>query len=170
MESEAYQTFERMGVEAKDVVFQRTADMRHLGQFHEVETVIEGGTINKEKIDNADKHFRELHEKLYAFAMPWMGVEVLTVRVKATAPKAPFHLQQLNKGCEDPSAALKQTRSCRFVDEQVEETPIYDGNKLVAGNIIPGPAVIEERTTTVVIPATYRASVDLYKNYILEHI
>ena len=46
-------------------------------------------------------------------------------------------------------------------------TPIYDGEKILAGNVIAGPAIIEETTTTVVIPASFVCSVDQYKNYVL---
>jgi N-methylhydantoinase A len=168
MESDALKAFEHIGIDSKDVTLKRTAEMRHIGQFHEVETEFEGGKVTQQSLDNADKEFRAIHEKLYAFSMSWKGVEILTVRVKATAPRAPFRLLQLEDGGSDPSAALKQTRLCRFADQLVEETPIYDGNKLASGNIIPGPAVIEESTTTVVVPENYEATVDQYKNYILD--
>jgi N-methylhydantoinase A len=48
------------------------------------------------------------------------------------------------------------------------DTPIYDGDKLLAGNVIAGPAVIEETTTTVVIPAGFSCGVDRLKTYALE--
>jgi N-methylhydantoinase A/oxoprolinase/acetone carboxylase beta subunit len=38
---------------------------------------------------------------------------------------------------------------------------------VLAGNVITGPAIIEETTTTVVIPEAFVCSVDKYKNYIL---
>ena len=47
------------------------------------------------------------------------------------------------------------------------DTPVYDGEKILAHNVIPGPAIIEETTTTVVIPEAYVCSVDKYKNYVL---
>jgi len=44
---------------------------------------------------------------------------------------------------------------------------VYDGTKLLSGNVLKGPAIIEEPTTTVVIPESFTARVDDYKNYIL---
>ena len=38
---------------------------------------------------------------------------------------------------------------------------------MLAGNVISGPAIIEETTTTVVVPNAYVCSVDKYKNYVL---
>ena len=106
------------------------------------------------------------HEELYTFAMPWKAVEILTLRLKATTPNAPFALPQVAKGDADPKPALKRRRTCRFNGRDVD-TPIYDGEKVMAGNVISGPAIIEETTTTVVIPEAYVCSVDKYKNYIL---
>ena len=41
---------------------------------------------------------RRKHEELYTFAMPWKAVEILTLRLKATTPNAPFALPQVEKG------------------------------------------------------------------------
>ena len=75
-------------------------------------------------------------------------------------------MPQVAHGSADPRPALKRQRTCRFNGRDVK-TPVYDGEKVLAGNVIPGPAVIEETTTTVVIPEAYVCSVDKYKNYIL---
>jgi N-methylhydantoinase A/oxoprolinase/acetone carboxylase beta subunit len=47
---------------------------------------------------------------------------------------------------------------------------VYDGAQLVAGCRFNGPAIIEETTTTVVIPASYSCAVDQWKNYILTRV
>ena len=98
--------------------------------------------------------------------MPGKPVELLTLRVKATVPNAPFHLRALPDGPADASAALKRRRPCRFNGTMVD-TPIYEGEKLLAGNVIAGPAVVEETTTTVVIPEGFRCSVDRLQTYTL---
>ena len=46
-------------------------------------------------------------------------------------------------------------------------TPVYDSRILRAGNVISGPAIIEEATTTVVVPRAYRCTVDKYRSYLL---
>ena len=48
-----------------------------------------------------------------------------------------------------------------------EDTPVYDGARLAAGHTLAGPAIIEERTTTVVIPPSFACRVDRWKNYLL---
>ena len=54
-----------------------------------------------------------------------------------------------------------------FLENEYIETPIYNGARLKFGNIIPGPAIIEEATTTVVIPGLFCCEVDKYGNYVL---
>ena len=166
MEAEALASFRVHGVAVADVVLKRSADLRYVGQFHEVEIDIAGGKITRETTEAAAASFARKHEELYTFAMPWKAVEILTLRLKATTPNAPFNLPQVAKGDADPKLALKRRRTCRFNGRDVD-TPIYDGEKVLAGNVINGPAIIEETTTTVVIPEAYVCSVDKYKNYIL---
>jgi len=166
MEAEASTSFRAHGIEAKDVVLKRTADMRYVGQFHEVEAEMPNGKLGRQAVDAAADFFARKHEELYTFAMPWKAVEILTLRLKASTPNAPFALPQVAQGGADPAAAFKRRRSCRFNGRDVD-TPIYDGEKVVAGNVIAGPAIIEETTTTVVIPVTFVCSADKYKNYVL---
>ena len=166
LKAEAQTAFKQHGVPPDKVILKRSADLRYVGQFHEVEVDMAGGKITREAVDAAAAGFARKHEELYTFAMPWKAVEILTLRLKATTPNAPFALPQVAKGDADPKPAFKRRRSCRFNGRDVD-TPIYDGEKVLAGNVISGPAIIEETTTTVVIPEAYVCSVDKYKNYIL---
>ncbi len=166
LEAEAQTAFKQHGVPPDKVILKRSADLRYVGQFHEVEVDMAGGKITREAVDAAAAGFTRKHEELYTFAMPWKAVEILTLRLNATTPNAPFALPQVAKGDADPKPALKRRRTCRFNGRDVD-TPIYDGEKVMAGNVISGPAIIEETTTTVVIPEAYVCSVDKYKNYIL---
>jgi len=164
MEQEALEASRSMHVPSGQVVFTRSADTRYIGQFHEVEVEMARGKLGPGDIETALQSFHQKHEELYTFNMHWKGVEFLTFRLKAVAPKAPFHLRQIGQGGRDASAALKRRRSCWFNGREMD-TPVYDGDKLLAGNLIQGPAIIEESTT--VIPETFSCSVDERKNYVL---
>jgi N-methylhydantoinase A len=165
MEAEAHAAFEAMGVEKKAIAITRSADMRYVGQFHEVEVEAAPGKVNDKWVSKTLDSFHSQHENLFKFSMPY-AVEFLTFRVKATAPKAPFELKKVGTGSADATAALKRRRTCIFEGKKVD-TPIYDGDELVAENVIDGPAIIEETTTTVVIPKGYSCKVDEFKNYVL---
>jgi len=166
MEREAIEGFKKVGVAESDVTLIRTADMRYIGQFHEVETDVQSGGVTRELIAAAVQSFMQKHEKLYAFSMPWKGTEILALRVKATVRKAPFQLKGVDAGNGDATRALKRTRNARFDGKDVE-TPIYDGDRMLAGHTFAGPAIVEEPTMTVVVPTGFTCTVDRYKNYLL---
>lgn len=165
MEEEAHAAIRAMRVAKEGVVLKRSVELRYIGQFHEVEVPLPPGELTMKELDEAIANFHKRHEALFTFRMPWKGVEFLNFSLKATAPKAPFSLRQIGDG-KDPAQALKRKRACFFGGREVE-TPVYDGEKLRKGNEIQGPAIVEERTTTVVVPERYRCAVDEYRNYVL---
>jgi len=166
MEQEARESFRAIGVPEKQLKLKRTADMRFVGQFHEVETEVPAGKLTRRHVDATVKAFMRKHEELFTFAMPWQPVEVLYLRLKAVAPRAPFRLREIAKGSSTPAAALKRRRNCRFNGKDID-TAVYDGDKIRAGNVLAGPAIVEESTMTVVVPKGFRCRVDAHKNYIL---
>lgn len=78
----------------------------------------------------------------------------------------PFETRRVAELEGDASRALKRRRTCWF-DGVAVDTPVYDGALLGAGDTLEGPAIIEETTTTVVIPSRYDLRVDAGRNYIL---
>jgi N-methylhydantoinase A/oxoprolinase/acetone carboxylase beta subunit len=166
MEQEARSGFGELGVDAAEATFQRTADVRYVGQFHEVEVPVPAGTLDDAALAQAIGGFHARHAQLYTFDMPWQQVELLTFRVRATTPRAPFEMRRVERGGPDASAAVKRHRPVWF-DGEVVETTVYDGGLLRAGNELHGPAVIEESTTTVVVPLRYGLAVDDHRNYVM---
>lgn len=167
MERQAKESFKAIGIAEDSLRLQRSAEMRYVGQFHEVETEVADGLLTHKHVDAAIQAFMKRHEALFAFSMPWMGVEILTLRVKATAPRMSFHVSEIEEGGADASAGLKRHRRCRFNGDEIE-APVYDAERLRAGNVIRGPAIIEETTMTVVVPEPFVCKVDRYRNYVLE--
>ncbi|MAF48641.1 MAG: hydantoinase/oxoprolinase family protein [Rhodospirillales bacterium] len=166
MELEAHDAFQAIGVARDKVTLRRSVELRYIGQFHEVEVAMQPGTVTTETIAAAALEFGRKHEELYSFAMPWKGIEMLTLRLKATTPNAPFQLLEVGQGGAESDPALKLRRRCRIGGKDIE-CPVYDGDKLLAGNLVSGPAIIEEVATTVVIPEAYVCHVDQHKNYVL---
>lgn len=166
MESEALGGFKELQVAPEDGIFTRTAELRYIGQFHEVEVSVPNGKLTDAVLEEVIENFHKKHEDLYTFNMRWKGVEFLTFRLRATAPKAPFELSTVADGGADASPALKRRRQCWFDGKEVD-TPVYEGEKLQANNQIEGPAIIEELTTTVVVPNRFSLAVDNRRNYIL---
>jgi N-methylhydantoinase A len=122
--------------------------------------------ITQQDIQRLADEFHQMHKDLFTFSLPWVQVEIqnLHLTAKIKSPKIP--VKKIPRGNSSPAAALKEMRICYFENKPVE-TPVYDGLKLKSGNIFPGQAIIEEPTTTTVIPAGSICSVDDYGDYIV---
>lgn len=170
MEVEARQVLGEIGISQEDTVHRRSLDMRYVGQFHEVEVSdVPLGTIGPAELQVIMDSFHRRHKELYTFNIPDREVEFLNARLKATAKREVLSLEEIPAAPGDISPALKRKRACLWnLSKGFEETCVYDGSKLAAGHIVPGPAVIEESKTTIVIPATFICRVDGFKNYILK--
>jgi N-methylhydantoinase A len=144
----------------------QSADLRYAGQYHEVEVELPPRAIVAKDLEDLAKNFHDKHRELYTFTLSWVPIEIRNLRLIARVKGEKIELHRIPKGTKDPSKAFKRKRTCLF-SEQLVETPIYDSEKLKAGNIIVGPAIIEVPTTTAVIPFRYQCKVDDYNNYII---
>jgi N-methylhydantoinase A len=166
MENEALNELKVFNASRKDLLITRSADIRYLGQYHEVEIDMPSSKIIDEDLEKLAKDFHAKHEKLYTFSLPWVPVELRNLRLIAKVAGKQLQFQEIASAGEDVSKAQKRMRICYFDNKHIE-TPVYDSEKLKAGNIIRGPAIIEVPTTTAVIPGSFQCKIDKYGNYLI---
>ena len=148
----------------------RAIDMRYVGQTHEVTVPIRSRTkrVTELNLNKTFQDFHEAHEQLYSFKRPDQTVEVLSVRSDLVGTRDTLKYHSTPFESEDPSPAFKETRRVGFDGVGFVDTRIYDGTKVRPGNLITGPAVIEEPETTIVIYPQQEAMLDHYQTYIIE--
>jgi N-methylhydantoinase A len=166
MLKEAMSELKVFNVSKKDLTIIKSADLRYQGQYHEVEIEFPIRDVTPEDLEQLANTFNKKHEELYTFTLSWVPIEIRNLRLVAKVKGEKLNLVKIPKVTKDPSKAFKRTRKCLFNGNYIE-TPVYDSEKLKAGNIIPGPAIIEVPTTTAVIPPNYQCKVDDYNNYII---
>ena len=166
MLKEALSELKAFKVSKKDLIVTKTADLRYQGQYHEVEIELPPGNFTEKVRKTLADTFQKKHEELYTFTLAWVPIEIRNLRLIAKVKGKKLELVKIPKGTKDPSKALKRSRKCMFNGKYVN-TPVYDSEKLKAGNVVAGPAIIEVPTTTTVIPHNYLCKVDEYNNYIL---
>jgi N-methylhydantoinase A len=166
MLEEALSELEAFKVARKDLIITKSVDLRFQGQYHEVEIGLPVRDVVMKDLKQMEISFHKKHTELYTFSMPWVPIEIRNLRLIVRVKRGKLDLVTIPQGTKDPSRALKRTRKCLFNGKSVE-TPVYDSEKLKAGNIIRGPAIIEVPTTTAVIPYNYQCRVDDYNNYII---
>jgi N-methylhydantoinase A len=159
--------FRESQMDPGQMILARTVHMRYAGQFHEIELPLPSDFRSAADVEAVVKAFHARHKEIYTFDLPFRAVEFLTFRLRATAPRT-FGLQilPLAQGTHDPKGAFKRMRRCWFGKEWVD-TPCYDGERMLAGHVLSGPAIVEEKATTVVVPKGFTATVDAAGTYLL---
>jgi N-methylhydantoinase A len=159
--------FKESHMDPAAMILTRTAHMRYAGQFHEIELPLPGKLRYAADVEDVVKAFHARHKELYTFDLPFRGTEFLTFRLKATAPRDDgLQIVPLAQGTSDPKSAFKRMRRCWFGKEWVE-TACYDGERVLAGQVFPGPAIIEAKATTVVIPPPFTCTMVGSGSYLL---
>jgi N-methylhydantoinase A len=170
MEDEGRRTLATAGVAAKDVEIVRTADLRYVGQFHEVGVPVGETVQDRQAVASLAHAFHERHHELYGFSIPERPVELLYLRLRAIGRTPKVKLREIAAApSADASGLRKGLRRC-YLGKTFgwREIGVYDGDRLLAGHRITGPALIEQRVTTVMVPDGFRCDVDAHGNYLLE--
>ena len=145
--------------------FVRTADLRYRGQAFEV-PVPAGGDP-----DATVALFHDAHERLYGYCFrdpPEQEVEWVNLRVSGIGPIASPPLRPLpsGHGRAGPAAAPAGSRPVLF-DGSFVDTAIYDRPSLAPGEVLTGPAVVEEYGSTVPLHPGFTARVDDLGNLVV---
>lgn len=151
---------------------ERAVDMRYVGQTHEVTVPIRSRTkrVSELTLKKTVQDFHDLHAQLYSFKRPDQPVEILSIRSDIVGTRDTMKYRSLPFGSEDSRAALKGTRAANFEGLGYLDVPIYDGTKVMPGNTIAGPSIIEEPATTIVIYPGQEAVLDHYQTYVIESL
>jgi N-methylhydantoinase A len=156
------------GVERRRAGLVRHLDMRYVGQHHEVSVEIPSGCVLEEKhLSVIAGSFHQAHEKLYTYSTPENPMEIMNLRITAVGAVDKTGLCKHPLGAPDPSKALKGKRKVYFPDGFVE-VPVFNRDLLAPGNRIPGPAVVEERITTIIVHPGWDSRVDEFENVVME--
>jgi N-methylhydantoinase A len=139
------------GIDADRVSFQRSADMRYVGQ----EYTINVGLTSNDTMEIA-RSFHAAHERRYGHSSPDAPIEFVNLRVAAFGA--------LNKFREPSSGAVADSpvlgeRQVVFAGKR-HATPVVARDRLPAVVAIDGPLVIEEQSATTVVPPGLRAARD----------
>jgi N-methylhydantoinase A len=153
-----------------EVITQRAMDMRYVGQTHEVTVPIRSRTrrVTELNIGTTIQDFHNLHEQLYSFKRPDQPVEILSLRSDLIGVRNSVKFRSHAFESEDPSAAFKEMRTVGFGEDGFIPAKVYDGSRVRPGNLISGPAIIEEPATTIVIYPGQEAMLDHYETYVIE--
>ncbi|MFI5558124.1 hydantoinase/oxoprolinase family protein [Amycolatopsis japonica] len=152
MEAEGTELLQKSGVDS--VTHRRIAEMRYSGQGYEVRVPVERGNWPESLVGA----FTETYRTLYRRTGPDVAIEVLNWRVVSSGPAPEVTLKLA--GTETEGDARKGSRPAYFPAEGgFVDTAVFDRYRLKPGDRVDGPAIVEERESTVVVPPGARCVV-----------
>jgi N-methylhydantoinase A len=171
LEAQAARWFAQEGIPEAARRLSRTVDMRYAGQNYELSVPVPEGALGPQTLSALSEGFAEAHRRMYGFVAEGEPVQLVTFRVEATGQvrKAEFRPKPLSG--PDPAAALDGQREAWLPEAGGRvSVPVYARDRLLPGNRIAGPAIVEQMDSTTVVLPGMAAGVDAYDNLILEAV
>lgn len=173
MEDSGRTLLAQAGVRREEIRIERSADMRLVGQAHEITVELPGSPLAEGDEGRLEELFFTTYASLFDRSPPNVSVEVVSWRVRAFGPDPSFRLQHGGAGSSvappASAGAKKGVRMAYFPESGgYVSTPVFDRYLLNRADHLVGPAIIEERESTLVLGPGSRASVDDYDNVIVE--
>ncbi|MEQ8650904.1 MAG: hydantoinase/oxoprolinase family protein [Kiloniellales bacterium] len=151
----------RLGVPESDRNFQIYCSARYPMQATEVEIplALRNGKIDEAALAKTVEDFHAACLTRYKTNDPGSAVEFLMWRHMATHNTPRIRLPEQESGDEAAESALLGRQKAYFGEEDFQDTPIFDGDRLRYGMSVDGPAVIVLPDTTIVVPPKFQLAV-----------
>jgi N-methylhydantoinase A len=169
MEAEGQALLEQSGVSPERIRHRRIADMRYVGQGHEIQVQLPDGQLSSESVPTIIVAFEEAYRRLYERLSQSVPVEIINWRVTSSGPVPQVRLSNGGDERAAGTAARKGSRQAYFPElGGYYDTPVYDRYGLLPGSSFSGPAIVEERESTVIILPDARCRIDEQRNLVVE--
>ena len=169
LEARGRELLSSAGVDPASFGVRILASMRYQGQGYEVDVPMPEGALDAGLQPKLKAAFEKAYGDLYGRIEAGMPVEVVSWRLIVASPYPDLKPQAADVQGGDIADALKGTR--RIYDGEARdfvEAPVYDRYKLTEGMTADGPAIVEERESTLVVPAHSTIRIDRYRNLIVD--
>jgi N-methylhydantoinase A len=166
MEDEGRAAISASQISPEEIVFERAADMRYVGQEHAVTVDLPNAFFVSKDRNAIKNHFDEVHKIRYGTSAPKEAADIVSLRVTVLGrmKKPPRHAVASGNAKLDEQA-LRTHKPVYFRSAgQFVNTPVYRRDLLKSGNEFQGPALVEEHASTTVVQPGDSVKVDLYGN------
>jgi N-methylhydantoinase A len=168
MEARGRALLRQAGVLDGAMTVSRSADMRYLHQGFEINVPVEDGRLDPDDIPHLQANFDRAYERLYKRLNPNVDVEALNWRVIVSGPRPTIRVKQVEHRAPPTDATSRGARPAYFPEASgYVSCQVYDRYQLAPGMTIRGPAIIEERESTVVVAPKACVEVDVYQNVVI---
>jgi N-methylhydantoinase A len=157
------------GVPQSDIVIERSLHGHYKGQGFANRVVLRQWPIDQEALEQWKADFHDFYERAYGYSAPETPIEVTTMTVTATGARGKLPLATVEAGGAEPIASAVELRAEVCLDgHTAREVPFYKRQALKAGNRVPGPAVIDDGLSTILLIENTTASIDEFGNVLID--
>lgn len=151
MEADGERILRDSGVPPGEITHVHSAEVRYVGQGFEILVPMTRDSDDW-RSELADS-YRQQYQRLYKRQGPDVPLEVLSWRVVSSGPAPTVSLRRVGQEGERVGEALKGTREAYFPSlGGFHPTPVYDRYRLSPATRVEGPAIVEERESTLIVP------------------
>jgi N-methylhydantoinase A len=170
LETQGYEFLSSMNVDIASQELRYSVEARYPYQVYELEVPVEFSEGKLGDLRGLISKFHSIHQAYYSVMDQSSPVEFVSWRVTAIGKVNKPKIVEAPYSGEDSLKGLKGRRKIFLLNRRETDAPIYDGNSLQHGNIVEGPALIEEVATTILVPYGWKSIVSKYRNYILQKV
>jgi len=156
MVAEAMDALDQAGCGQDSVRLIFGADLRYFGQQNELGIVFAGDPRQHRDIAAIQADFEAAYFAQYGVNPSHVSLEIVNWRLTAVGPDIDFG--GTRPAASEQGKAKRERLTTLWPD--VGPVPVYERSTLAIGQIIPGPALIEERETTIVLPPNWDAAIN----------
>jgi len=150
------------GVPDAEITVTRWADMRLVGQMHDIRVALPSGAIGPAQVPELRALFVQAYRTRYTAVPPSARFEAINFRVNCVGPVPQLAISgALAAG--GTRTARKGSRQAWFGDSFLD-TPVYDRDALQPGTRLQGPCIVEEREATTVVGPLDAVEIDATLN------
>ena len=169
MKNNGVRLLQKEGINNDDKIkFIYSLDLRYTGQYHEVNVEITEDNISQSNWDAIAEKFHIAHNNLYGYSLEdeKTSVEIINLRTKVIGITEKPKFKMMEYSGESPDKAFKNYRKAYIPNKKsFEEIPVFNALKLLYGNKVEGPAILEQINTTAFISPEYSVIVDKMGSY-----
>lgn len=167
LEQSALKGLARQGVPHANQFVLRSIDMKYLMAGHVANVPVRTGRLTEKDRNALANKFNEVHQLLYGHRLTDI-LQVVNFRVRAIGRVNKPTLQRVSRGGKDTKPAKRGSRNIYEPRERRKVCfQILDRSRLRARNALVGPAIVEETSSTTVVPIGWQLHVDPYGNLVL---
>jgi N-methylhydantoinase A len=168
MESEGRKLLAAAGTSAETVHVEYLVAMRYVGQGYDVEAHVDMTILESRDRAAMREAFEHAYRTQYGRIEPAMAVEIVSWRVIVSGPRPEIDLVATQPVAANGDAD-KGERQVYFGPETgFMNARVYDRYHLVSGSSFKGPAIVEERESTTIVPPNASARIDAALNLVID--